>query len=210
MTLLQGIQDGTLPADLDGIAPDQASGSSRAPPGTASLDRLVLNQLVTVLQATSALIAGRGGGRPQTVGCALCPHLHAPCMLPACAQIYIQLIWPQASRDAVIHTSLWSLAFVRRAWQVVKGRITCGRIWGCVCQKMPEFAEMLTWRSVAMTWQEQQQQARPHSSSSQRRRRSPASPASAAIQWHSRRGRLQTTPSQTSAQPPVGGASLLI
>ncbi|CAL8462751.1 g2284 [Coccomyxa elongata] len=66
LQLMEGIQDGTLPADMDGITPDQATGSSRAPPGTASLDRLVLNQLVTVLQATSALIAGRGGGRLQT------------------------------------------------------------------------------------------------------------------------------------------------
>ncbi|BDA50843.1 hypothetical protein COCOBI_17-0610 [Coccomyxa sp. Obi] len=66
LQLMEGIQDGTLPADLDGIAPDQATGSSRASPGTASLDRLVLNQLVTVLQATSALIAGRSSGRPQT------------------------------------------------------------------------------------------------------------------------------------------------
>jgi len=60
--MVQGIQDGTLPADLAGEAPEQASAPGRAPPGgAASLDRLVLNQLVNVLQATSALIAGRGG-----------------------------------------------------------------------------------------------------------------------------------------------------
>ena len=55
----QGIQDGTLPAEVETAVSDAANSSSvRASsgnPGGTSLDRLVLNQLVTVLQATSAL-----------------------------------------------------------------------------------------------------------------------------------------------------------
>ena len=61
----QGIQDGTLPADVDGATPDAAHRSSQAGAGgtaAASLDRLVLAQLVTVLQATSALGRGDPGG----------------------------------------------------------------------------------------------------------------------------------------------------
>ncbi len=54
----------------------------------------MLNQLVTVLQATSALIAGRGGGRLQTVGCALCAHLHAAC-------IFFLILAAEALGDAV-------------------------------------------------------------------------------------------------------------
>ncbi len=68
---MQGIQDGTLPADVETAVSDAAGSSSsvRAIPGSAggtSLDRLVLNQLVTVLQATSALsgaTAGQGGSQ---------------------------------------------------------------------------------------------------------------------------------------------------
>ena len=60
--LLQGIQDGTLPADVETAALAAASSSTaRLPagaPGGTSLDRLVLNQLVTVLQATSTLTNG--------------------------------------------------------------------------------------------------------------------------------------------------------
>ena len=60
--LMQGIQDGTLPADLETAALAAASSSTaRLPagaPGGTSLDRLVLNQLVTVLQATSTLTGG--------------------------------------------------------------------------------------------------------------------------------------------------------
>ena len=64
---LQGIQDGTLPADVETAVSDAAgSSSARALSGSTggtSLDRLVLNQLVTVLQATSAL---SGAGRQST------------------------------------------------------------------------------------------------------------------------------------------------
>lgn len=60
--LLQGIQDGTLPADVETAALAAASSSTARLPagahGGTSLDRLVLNQLVTVLQATSTLTSG--------------------------------------------------------------------------------------------------------------------------------------------------------
>jgi hypothetical protein len=60
----QGIQDGTLPADVETAVSDAAAGGStrltQGALGGTSLDRLVLNQLVTVLQATSAL---SGAGR---------------------------------------------------------------------------------------------------------------------------------------------------
>lgn len=63
----QGIQDGTLPADMETAVSDAAASSSTRSPqgalGGTSLDRLVLNQLVTVLQATSAL---SGAGRSAT------------------------------------------------------------------------------------------------------------------------------------------------
>lgn len=56
---MQGIQDGTLPADVETAVSDAATCSSARSSvgalGSTSLDRLVLNQLVTVLQATSAL-----------------------------------------------------------------------------------------------------------------------------------------------------------
>ena len=62
LMLMQGIQDGTLPADVETAALEAASSSAaRLPagaPGGTSLDRLVLNQLVTVLQATSTLTGG--------------------------------------------------------------------------------------------------------------------------------------------------------
>jgi hypothetical protein len=116
---LQGIQDGTLPADLDGVAPDQATSSGRTPPGAASLDRLVLNQLVTVLQATSALIAGRGGnsgGRPGTTAAAASPNVRltpfasprhaiysACCSWTNLLMQFHELLraWAQLSRDAI-------------------------------------------------------------------------------------------------------------
>ena len=62
---MQGIQDGTLPADVETAVSDAAgSSAARALSGNAggtSLDRLVLNQLVTVLQATSALSGASSG-----------------------------------------------------------------------------------------------------------------------------------------------------
>lgn len=62
----QGIQDGTLPAEIGPALSDQAAqqhhnSPSRVPTAPASLDRLVLNQLVTVLQATSELAGARSG-----------------------------------------------------------------------------------------------------------------------------------------------------
>ena len=77
---MQGIQDGTLPADVETAVSDAAgsSSSARAIPGSAggtSLDRLVLNQLVTVLQATSAL----SGATAAQGSSQVCHTLHASC-----------------------------------------------------------------------------------------------------------------------------------